>query len=140
MTFIMPLLEYFCKAWDSCTVADAERLEQLQLEAARIVTGLTSYASLPSLYAEIRRETLNTRRKIGKLSLFHNIIKVTPDYLSDLLPRTVNQANNYNLRNANNFIIPRCRLTLCQIHFFQPLFISGMIYPNISEIHLVTAF
>jgi hypothetical protein len=40
MTFIMPLLEYFCKAWDSCTVADADRLEQLQLEAARIVTSL----------------------------------------------------------------------------------------------------
>ena len=74
MTLIMPLLEYFCKAWDSCTVADAERLEQLQLEAARIVTGLTSYASLPSLYAETGWETLNTRRKIGKLSLFYNII------------------------------------------------------------------
>ena len=52
MTFIMPLLEYSCEVWDSCTVADAGRLEQLQLEAARIVTGLTAYASLSSLYAE----------------------------------------------------------------------------------------
>jgi hypothetical protein len=36
------ILEYSCEVWDSCTVADAGRLEQLQLEAARIVTGLTA--------------------------------------------------------------------------------------------------
>ena len=35
-----------------------------------------------------------------------------------MLLRTVNQANNYNLRNANNFTIPRCRLTLYQNSFF----------------------
>jgi hypothetical protein len=137
MTFFRPLLEYSCEDWDSCTVADADRLEQLQLEADRIVTGLTAYASLSSLYAETGREKLNTRRKIRKLSLFYNIVKGdTPDYLSDLLPRTVNQTNNYNLRNANNFTIPRCRLTL----YHQPLSISGIIYPNISEIHLVIAY
>jgi hypothetical protein len=52
--FIRPLLEYSCEVWDSCTVADAGRLEQLQLEAARIVTCLclTAYANLSSLYAE----------------------------------------------------------------------------------------
>ena len=116
MTFIRPLLEYSCEVWDSCTVVDAGRLEQLQLEAARIVTGLTAYASVSSLYAETGWEKLNTRRKIRKLSLFfYNIVKGDiPDKLSDLLPRTVNQANNYNLRNANNFTIHRCRLTLYQ--------------------------
>ena len=113
------ILEYSCEVWDSCTVADAGRLEQLQLEAARIVTGLTAYASLSSLYAETGWGKVNVSRKIRKLSLFYNIVKGdTPDYLSDLLPRTVNQANKYNLRNANNFTIPRCRLTLYQNSFF----------------------
>jgi hypothetical protein len=69
------------------------------------------------------------------VTLFYNIVKGdTPDYLSDLLPLTVNQANNYNLRNANNFTVPYIK-----IHF-SSLFISGIIYPNISEIHLVIAF
>jgi hypothetical protein len=118
MTFIRLLLEYSCVVWDNCTVVDADRLEQLQLEAARIVTGLTSYVTLHSLYAETGWEKLNTRRKIRKLNLFHNIVKGgTPDYLSDLLPWTVNQANNYNLRNANNSTILRCRLTLFQNSF-----------------------
>ena len=52
--FIRSLFEYSCEVWDSCTVADAGRLEQLQIEAARIVTCLClrAYASLSSLYTE----------------------------------------------------------------------------------------
>jgi hypothetical protein len=74
---------------------------------------------LSSLYAETGWGKVNVSRKIRKLSLFYNRVKGdTPDYLSDLLPRTVNQANKYNLRNANNFTIPRCRLTLYQNSFF----------------------
>ena len=92
------ILEYSCEVWGNCTVADAGRLEQLQLEATRIVTGLTAYASLSSLYAETGWGKVNVSRKIRKLSLFYNIVKGdTPDYLSDLLPRTVNQANKYKL-------------------------------------------
>ena len=66
----MPLLEYSCEVWDSCTVADAGRFEQLQLETAIIVTGLPAYASVSSLYAETVWGKLNTRPKIRKLSLF----------------------------------------------------------------------
>ena len=85
----------------------------IRLEAAKIVTGLTAYANLPSLYAETRWGKLNTRFQIRKLSLFYNIDKDdTHNYLSDLLPHTVNRAIINNLWNANNFTIPRCRLTL----------------------------
>ena len=52
LTFIRPLLEYAGEVWDNCTLADSERLEKIQLEAARIVTGLTSYASILSIYKE----------------------------------------------------------------------------------------
>ena len=41
LSFIRPRLEYTGKVWDNCTLADAERLEKIQLEAAHIVTGLT---------------------------------------------------------------------------------------------------
>jgi hypothetical protein len=52
LIFIRPLLEYAGEVWDNCTLADSERLEKIQLEAARIVTGLTSYASILSIYKE----------------------------------------------------------------------------------------
>jgi hypothetical protein len=52
LTFIRPLLEYSCVVWDNCSHTDNDRLEKLQLEAARIVTGLTAYLSWVSLYQE----------------------------------------------------------------------------------------
>ena len=75
MTFIRPLLEYSCEVWNSYTVADADRLEQLQLEAVRIVTGLTTYAGLPSWYTETGWVKLYARHKLEKLSVFYNIVK-----------------------------------------------------------------
>ena len=63
LTFIRPLLEYAGEVWDNCTLADAERIEKFQLEAARIVIGLTSYASLLSINKETGWEKLSVRRE-----------------------------------------------------------------------------
>ena len=48
-TFIRPILEYASEVWDNCVKINSNRLEKIQIEAARIVTGLTSYASLDSI-------------------------------------------------------------------------------------------
>jgi hypothetical protein len=48
-----------------------EWLEKIQLEAARIVTGLTSYASLLSIYKEMGWEKLSVMREKRKLSLLN---------------------------------------------------------------------
>ena len=61
-TYIRPLLEYASGVWDGCNETDANRLEQIQLNAARIVTGLSIFASLNSLYFESEWETLAQRR------------------------------------------------------------------------------
>ena len=51
-TYIRPLFEYASEVWDGCSQTDANRLEQAQLNAARIVTGLPVFASTNSLYQE----------------------------------------------------------------------------------------
>ena len=38
-TFIRPKLEYACQVWDDCSIQDKQALENVQLNAARIVTG-----------------------------------------------------------------------------------------------------
>ena len=48
-TYIRPLFEYASEVWDGCTQTDANRLEQAQLNATRIVTGLPVFASINSL-------------------------------------------------------------------------------------------
>jgi hypothetical protein len=50
----------------------SDRLEKVQTEAARIVTGLTSYASLDSIYCETGWEKLTVRREVNKLNLYYD--------------------------------------------------------------------
>ena len=46
-TFIRPHFEYACEVWDNITETDSTRLDRLQHEAARIVTGLPKFVLLP---------------------------------------------------------------------------------------------
>lgn len=119
LTFIRPILEYSSEVWDNCGQINSDRLEKIQLEAARIVTGLTSYASLACIYTETGWEKLSTRREVKKLCLFYKITTgETPEYLYDLIPPTVEEISNYNLRNRQNISQPLSRLTLYQQSFF----------------------
>jgi hypothetical protein len=52
LTFIRPTLEYACEVWDGCFEREVAKLEKVQLESARIVKGLTEFASRDSLYYE----------------------------------------------------------------------------------------
>ena len=118
LTFIRPVLEYSSEVWDNCGQLNSERLEKLQLEAARIVTGLTSYASTQSLYLETGWEKLKIRREVKKLTLFYKIMKEdAPEYLLDLIPPTVAETNNYNLRSSQNIYQTSSRLSLYQESF-----------------------
>jgi hypothetical protein len=38
VAYMLPLLEYVCELCDGCCSRDADKLEQLQFEAARIIT------------------------------------------------------------------------------------------------------
>ena len=59
--------------------------------------------SIQKLLSELGWETLQERRSKHKLVIFYKIInRLTPDYLSDLLPPIVQDNVTYNLRNANN--------------------------------------
>ena len=71
LTFIRPVLEYASEVWDNCGQANSDRLENVQLEAARIVTGLPSFTSIHSIYIETGWEKLKTRWEVRKLVLFY---------------------------------------------------------------------
>ena len=101
------------------TMADANRLEQVQLNAARTVTGIPVFASLRSLYHETGWETLAERRRRRKLTLMYKIVNNdAPSYLRDLLPNRVDETSTYNLRNNTDFVIPFSRLCSNGSSFF----------------------
>ena len=74
LTIIRHVLEYACEVWDGCYERDIDKLEKIRLEAARIVTCLTKFASKDSLYFETGWETLANRRKIVNLLSFIKFI------------------------------------------------------------------
>ena len=116
-TYIRPLLEYASEVWDGCTITDSNRSEQVQLTAARIVTGLPTFSSLCSLYTGW--ETLAERRRNKLLTLLHKIINnKAPIYLQDLLPDIVGAISCYDLRNSDNFEVPFTRLCSFETSFF----------------------
>jgi hypothetical protein len=62
LSFIRPILEYGDVFFDNCTKLEKTELEQIQHEAARIVTGTTKLVSIDNLVSEIGRDTLEKRR------------------------------------------------------------------------------
>jgi hypothetical protein len=66
LTFIRPTLEYASTVWDGCS--DIDKLEKVQLCAARIVTGLPIIASRESLYSETGWQTLKSRCYVSKMT------------------------------------------------------------------------
>jgi hypothetical protein len=68
----------------------------LQLEAARIVTGLTLFASSILIYKELGWESLAERRKRSKLQMFYNMQNNNaPMYLCDLIPPSIQSTTVY---------------------------------------------
>ena len=110
----MPLLEYACELWDGCTEQEYNKIEQIQHEAARIITGLPKFSSLESLYCETGWEPLHSRRR-RKLNMFYKIRKNNaPSYLYDCLLPFGGKENAYNLRNQTEYSNPLTRLQLCR--------------------------
>ena len=83
--FILPVLEYASEVWDGCSQSDIQRLESLQLEAARIACGLPVFCKKEYVYFESELEPLETRRERKKLVLFYKMHnRLVPSYPSDL--------------------------------------------------------
>ena len=91
LTYIRPVLEYASEVWDGCSVTDANRLEQIQLNAARIVTGLPIFATKESLYYETGWETLAERRKTQTFTLNVQYYKRVSSVLLNKLSSSVSR-------------------------------------------------
>ena len=104
MAFIRPILEYADVVWCNITKYEEDELEKIQLEAARIVTGTTKLVSIETLYKETGWETLSSRRRQHKLTLYYKMTNyLTPAYLSSLLPPLVGAMSRYPLRNSEQY-------------------------------------
>ena len=119
LSFIRPILEYGSAVWDGCTSSESERLENVQLAAARVITGATRGTNHQLIYEEAGLEKLSERRTKSKLILFYKIVHgLAPFYLQNLLPNYVHDRNCYEVRSNRNFSSVRTRTNLFDVSFF----------------------
>lgn len=110
ITFVRPILEYASVVWDGCSSAEIEKLEKVQLRAARIVTGLPILASRESLYFETGWASLSKRREIAKLTIMYKIhYNLVPQYLSDIANIYRKDNSCYSTHYEDNCIPPRVK-------------------------------
>ena len=102
ISFIRPMLEYGNILWDNCTKQQSDLLESIQLDAARIITGLRKGTNHDMLYAELGISSLASRRQDAKLIQFFKILNnEAPSYIDEIIRNFKTHNNEYNLRNTN---------------------------------------
>ena len=119
--------------FDNCPLYYKERIEKINIEGARIVTGATKLVSLQLLYKECGWDTLEKRRKHHKLIQFYKMINgLTPEYRFNLIPQQHNQMHRYNTRQSDNKINIQCKTT----HHYQSFLPSAIRLLNALPIHV----
>ena len=102
-SFIRPALEYADIIWDNLPEYLSRKIENIQLEAARIVTGGNRMASIAFLYRETGWVLLSKRRENHRLVQFFKMFHCkTPEYLSNILEIQTSKDGTHNTRSNNS--------------------------------------
>ena len=108
-SFILPLFDYADVIWDNCTDAQANTLEQLQIDALRTISGSVRGTSHALLYNETGFVPLKERRKRHKLLLYFKFTKgLLPNYLDTKFPPLASEVNTYHRRRPLDRQPPQC--------------------------------
>ena len=119
-SFIRPILEYGSAVWDGCTITEEEKLEGVQLAAARIVTGAFTGTANAKLYEELGWQTLAKRRENSKLIQMYKIVNnLVPNTLQSIIHGNTNsEIPTYNTRQSSDLPRFRTRTDLFSKSFF----------------------
>ena len=109
-SFIRPIIEYGSVLYDSCLVADSIKLEEIQLSAARTVTGAKRCTSHELLYRELGWQTLKERRYISKMCKMYLIVNnQAPLYLIEIINQyKLTGTHNTRAHHRGDFALPKC--------------------------------
>ena len=101
----------------------SNELDKILKNAARIVTGETKLATINSLHTETGWETLGSRRKTHKLTMFYKMKnRLSPDYLASLVPATVGSASTFPLHISSDLLTLHTNSRLYNTSFLPSAF------------------
>jgi len=115
-SYVRPKLEYSSIVWDNCSKFEIDLIENVQLRAAKIVSGAINKTSRELIYKELGWDSLEERRLKQRLLMMFKIThNDAPEYLQNTIE---NRDAGYNLRNQNNLPPIRCKTATHQKSFF----------------------
>ena len=104
--------------YDNCPKYLTNRLEQLQMEAARICTGAMRQTSADKILTEVGWERLECRRKFHIFYMFFKMTNnIAPPYLTSICPPTIASTSRYLTRYSQRIRVPRCKTSLFKKYF-----------------------
>ena len=122
-------------------MSECDLIESVQYESVRVVTGAMRGTSRSRLSDELAWEDMNMRRSMHKLVLYYKIVNnLTPSFLSDLLPQTVQQRSGLFLRNSANFTLYMSRTERFKKSFFPSATLMWKILSLEIEIYPLLKF
>ena len=105
-SFIRPTMEYGDSLFAGTYDSDLCKLDRLQLDSMRIVTGATEKSNIALLYEDLNWSPLDVRRKTHCLTLMYKILNgQTPDHLQTPIPNRQNDQGRH-LRSVTRNLIP----------------------------------
>ena len=118
LSFVRPVMEYGNVVWGGSYDCDIQKLEKINIDERRLLTGAPANSNIAMLYEETSFNSVKERIQISTLNMFYKIINsLAPAYLSALIPnRNINVP--YNLRNSENVCVPMTRLETFKRSFY----------------------
>jgi hypothetical protein len=114
-------MEYGSVIFAGAAVSDLDRLDKLELEAVRIITGATARCNRSMMLKEINWLPIKDRRENSVLTqLFQIMHNQAPSYLVNIFQNSqrIKTNHDYHLRNKNQLLMPRARLVVYKNSFF----------------------
>ena len=96
--------------WFNCNKNESQKLESIQLSAARIITGVKKGTSHGEMYRETGCHLLASRRVNQSLVLLFKMMRnESSEQLTALVPERTGARAEYNIRLGRNLSVPRSR-------------------------------
>jgi ribonuclease P/MRP protein subunit RPP40 len=107
--YILPIIDYCCTVWGSCSKVNLDRILCLQKRAARIIMDAAYDAPSKELFKQLAMMTIYQRIEYHKATLIYKSLNgLAPSYLSEkFLPTS--QSHTKTLRSSTNghLVIPK---------------------------------
>ena len=118
VSFVRPTMDYAQVVWGSTYDSDIVKLERIQVDALRLITGATARSNISNLYKETNLPTFQKKCNNAMLCFMYKIVhRIAPTYLLNLI-EPYEEAPRYNLRNKDSLKTLFCRLEVYKRSFF----------------------